>query len=120
MANLHITEFSGLANAGLGGGSIPCASGDAITAFQAVVTSAGSTQSAAFQTGSPGNGVNGNESAATPPTRFIGVVAGANCSIAFGANPTAAAGDFYIASSQPMQIIAVTPGEKLAVINDTP
>ena len=119
MANLHITEFSALANTGLGD-SIPCLSADAITAFQAVVTSAGSTQSAAFQTGSPGNGVNGNESAATPATRFIGVVAGANCSISFGANPVAVAGQCYIASSQPMQIFAVTPGTKLAVINDTP
>ncbi len=119
MANLHVTEFSCLSQSSIGGG-IVAPSGDAVTATQAVVTSAGSTQSAAFQGGAPGPGVNGNAGQATAPTRYIGVVAGANCSIAIGSNPTAVAGGWYISSSQPMLIIAVTPGEKIAVINDIP
>lgn len=118
---LHITELSGLANTGFGGGSIPAISADAITSSQNVVTSAGSTQSAAFFPGGNQPQPGGLQGTALPPTRFLALTAGANCSVAFGANPTAVAGaGFYITSSLPPIIIAVTPGSKLAVIADTP
>ena len=118
MANLHITELSGLSQSSIGGG-IAAISGDAVTAVQVVAIGVLAT-SAAFQIGAPGPGVNGNAGAATPPTRYIAITAGANCSIAIGAAPVAVTGGFYISSQQAPLILAVTPGEKIACIADTP
>lgn len=123
---LHITELSYLANTEQGD-SLLAFSADCVTSTQAVVTSAGSTQSNAFYTppfvGAPGanqglNGVN-NGAVNLPATKWLSVYAGAPCSIAIGANPVAVTGGWFIGSSERV-LIKVTAGQKLAVIADTP
>lgn len=70
---------------------------------QALTTGAASVASAAFG----------------PQTYAIRVVATAACHIAFGPAPVATASDALIAPNLRGEFIGVTPGEKLAVIEDT-
>ena len=51
-------------------------------------------------------------------TFLIRVVATENCRIAFGVNPTASATSSLVLANVP-EYIKVTPGERLAVIQDT-
>jgi hypothetical protein len=54
-----------------------------------------------------------------PQTYAIRVIATAACHIAFGAAPVATANDAYVAPSVRPEFIGVTPGSKIAAIEDT-
>ena len=43
---------------------------------------------------------------------------GGNCHVAIGMNPTAGAADMLVKASDPPLVIRVTPGEKIAAIQD--
>ena len=91
---------------------------------QNITTSGSSQQSAAFQAGDPGYTYNqdGTVNQNVPSfTQHIRVVATSNCWIAFGANPTAAAGTGTASILLPAytpEYFWVVKGEKLAVIQD--
>lgn len=79
MANLHITEYSGLGSTDQSD-SLFLQSPDALKAVQLVPLGATSAVSAAFQ----------------PSTRFVRVVAGGPCAVAVGAAPVAALGGTFL------------------------
>lgn len=70
---------------------------------QALTTGAASVLSAAFG----------------PQTYAIRVVATVACHIAFGDAPVATAGDAYVPANTRPEFIGVTPGTKIAAIQDT-
>ncbi|MGN6652116.1 hypothetical protein [Trinickia sp.] len=43
---------------------------------------------------------------------------GGNCHVAIGQNPTAGAADMLVKASDPPLVVRVTPGEKIAAIQD--
>ena len=49
----------------------------------------------------------------------IQISATASCHVAIGMNPTATATDMLVKASDPPLVIRVTPGEKIAAIQDT-
>ena len=53
-----------------------------------------------------------------PQTWAIRVVATGNCHIDIGASPTASASTAYVAANQKPEYIRVSPGDKIAVIQD--
>ena len=52
-------------------------------------------------------------------TYAVMLTASANCHIKFGVAPVAVAGDFLLKASDPPLIIGISPGEKVAVIEDS-
>lgn len=117
MSNLNITELSNLATSDqIALQIIPA---DSITATQKVALAAASNSSAAFQnppqTLSPIN-------AGGQKTRFVVLVAGANCVVAFGAsapnNAVTQNGTILIAGVP--QIFAVQPGWFVSAATATP
>jgi len=104
-------------------GSVVQASRPALV--QNVAIGASSAQSATFQQGNPTNTYNpdGTVNQNVPNfTTHIRVVSTTNCWIAFGSNPTAAAGTGTAAILIPAytpEYFWVVKGERLAVIQDT-
>lgn len=94
MANLNITEFAALGEAG--DFKFPVAKEPAVTTQSVTFTSA--TQSAAFNA----------------QTRFVRLLPDANCYVLFGANPTAVATSEKLASGQEAWR-AVNPEDKVSV-----
>jgi hypothetical protein len=121
MANLHISEFSGLGQTEQSD-SVPCVSADAHVTDQVVAIGAGSVQSAAFQSGNPQttNPISQGTAPNTSPTKWVLLTAGANCAVAFGANPTATAGSIFLPMNVPM-LVRVPAGQNwmVAVIQVT-
>lgn len=92
MANLHITEFSGLAAFDQSDSGVAY-SADAVTGTQSIAI-ATTAPSAAFQ----------------PLTKYVKIVAGAPCSIAFGpvGSVTAVAGGWFLNTGESI-IVRVKP-----------
>ena len=97
MAKLWITQFSATV---VPGGTIP--SGTQIGQL------GGATQALTFTTST-------QSSAISAATRFVRVVADADCHIAVGDNPTATTGDLKLTAGS-AEYFGVTPGHKIAVI----
>ncbi len=100
MATLYITEFA-LSSFVPSGGPLPIAAMPP-AAEQTEAITGGSTQTDAVGT----------------QTKVIRVHTDAICSIAIGANPTAAATNMRLPANH-TEYFAVTPGHKLAVISNT-
>lgn len=101
MANLHITELSGLP-AGDSNTDLLAVASDAIVATQSIATAAAT--SAAFQA----------------TTKWLKLKAGAACAYAIGANPVAAAGGNFLNAGDTEYVrVPVGQGFKLSVITDT-
>lgn len=105
MADLHITELSGLPAEG-DSTALLAVSNDGIQATQALVLAvAPGNTSAAFQ----------------PATSWLKLKAGAACSYAIGANPAAAAGgNFMNAGDTEYVKVQAGAGLKLNACTDTP
>ncbi len=122
MANLHITELSGL-GATEQSDSVLALAADAIVANQNVAIGAGSVQSAAFHVQTPPNTKTPIQQATTPPnksTSWVVLTAGAACTVAFGLNPTAVAGSGLFLNVGEKIFVRVPQGLswKVAVITD--
>jgi hypothetical protein len=104
MANLHVTEFFGLAS-GDQSTDIVMASAEAHLADQVVALTAASVASANFQR----------------ETRYIRLVAGGPCSIAVGVGPTAVLGGWFMNTGQELWVRVKGGGTfAVAAITDTP
>ena len=99
MATLYITEF---ANIGRDQGQGVPATPLPPVAEQTLAIGSASAQSGPFN----------------PATNFIRAHVDATCSIAVGANPTAAAGSARMAANQ-TEYFQVRPGDKIAVIQNS-
>ncbi len=97
MAKLYVTEYGGIAAAGL-----PVAVAPPIVEQTPVVIGAGSLQSAAFDAA----------------TVLVRIHTDAICSIAFGTNPTASANTARMAANA-TEYFAVRFGQKVAVITNS-
>jgi len=92
---------------------------------QNIAAGASSTQSAQFQQGNPTNTYNADGTVNTSVPNFtthIRVCANVNCWIAFGSNPTAAAGTgtaSILIPAYSVEYFWVNKGERVAVIQDT-
>ena len=119
MASLHISEFAALGETQQGD-SIAVVDAGAHNVDQGVTIGGSSTQSNAFQVDSPSSfGPTGQAlGSAALRTRWVLLTAGASCSIAFGANPTAVAGGWFMESGSQL-LVRVLNGQKVAVITDT-
>lgn len=98
MANLYITEFS---SQGVDGGSkapvVPVPQMPPLA--QQVVTFTTTTQSAALNAS----------------TRFVRLIADADCHIEVGSNPTATTSSMKLISGQP-EYFGIGPGQKIAAV----
>lgn len=104
MANLHISEFFGLAS-GDQASNILAASAEAHITDQVVALGASSAASAAF-----------NRS-----TRYVRLLAGGPCAIAFGTGPTAVVGGWFLASGEELWVrVPQGLAWEVAAITDTP
>lgn len=96
MANLYITEFNYMENANDIGGVPQIAK---LPGTTQKVTFTTSTQSTAFAYN----------------TRFVRVMADADCHIAYGSNPTATTSSLKMASGT-VEYFGVAPGDKIAAV----
>jgi len=100
MATLYVAEFSTIG----GRSNFPVAGAQCPPLAEQTISMSGTSAQA-----SNGFGTN---------TKFIRINTDAICSIAFGANPTAATTDMRLAANQ-TEYFAVIPGQKIAAITNS-
>lgn len=96
MANLIVTEYASLGS-DIGASRVPVAAEPAVT-----------TQTVTFTTTTQSNAFNAS-------TRFVRLIADANCHLLFGPNPTATTSHQKVTANT-VEWRAVNPGDKVAAV----
>ena len=121
--NLHVSEFDNLATTQSGDAAVAAYPADGNLANQTVAISGSSAQSNAFQSASPpsfsGTPNQSNTSPVKQGTKWVLLYADIACSIAFGTNPTAVAGGWYMPAASSLLVrVPQNNSWKVAVISD--